>query len=125
MNKSDEELIFVYNADSEAGSLIKDYFHKTFKPSTYPCNLAKVTHGIFGVKRSWKEFIESISISTRFLYKNEFNKKFDITGAELPCIYLRQNKDIKLFINNEIINNVDTVEELKDYIIQTLVEFDL
>lgn len=34
-----KELCFVYNADSGVVSGVKDFFHKTFRKSTYQCNL--------------------------------------------------------------------------------------
>lgn len=125
MNETDKELIFVYNAESDIGSLVKDTVHKVVRPSTFPCNLAAVTYGPLGMKKSWKETVENLPISARFLYKDEFKENFDIEDAEFPCAYLNEDGEMKLFMNQGLMNSVDTVEELKNVLYQQMIEFDL
>ena len=125
MNETDKELIFVYNAESDIGSLVKDTVHKVIRPSTFPCNLAAVTYGPLGMKKSWKKTVENLPISARFLYKDEFKDNFDIEDAEFPCAYLNEDGEMKLFMNQGLMNSVDTVEELKNVLYQQMIEFDL
>ena len=39
------ELLFVYNADTGLFNTVADAAHKILSPSTYSCNLCKVTYG--------------------------------------------------------------------------------
>ncbi|MFX1532303.1 MAG: hypothetical protein ACFFBC_14395, partial [Promethearchaeota archaeon] len=60
---NEKKLVFVYNADS--GGFItglKDTLHKTFRKSTYQCNLCQVTFGAFGMKKEWKNFVNDLDV---------------------------------------------------------------
>ncbi|TXT61714.1 MAG: hypothetical protein BAJALOKI1v1_1100002 [Promethearchaeota archaeon] len=125
MSQNQKQLIFVYNANSDAWSLFRDFFIKIFRPSKYPCNLCMVTFGPFTMKRTWKEFIEKLSLPTRFLHKDEFKEEFDQPDALLPCAYLQSNDELTLFITQETMNSVEGVEELKDVVIKRLIDLGL
>jgi len=125
MDKPEEELIFVYNAKSDLGSLVKDTVHKVLRPSTFPCNLAAVTFGPLGMKSSWKNLVENFPVPTTFLYKNEFKEKFDKPDAEFPCAYLKEDGELKQFMSPNLFSGVDSVEELKNMVYQQMIEFDL
>jgi len=75
-------IIFVYNADSGPINGLKDYFHKIIKPETYRCNLCAVTFGNFGMKNSWRKFINSLKNDVKFLHRDEFRKQFNLTLSD-------------------------------------------
>jgi hypothetical protein len=125
MDESDKELIFIYNAKSDLGSLVKDTVHKVIRPSTFPCNLAAVTFGPLGMKSSWKKLVENFPVPTRFLYKDEFKEKFEKPDVEFPCAYLKENGDLRQFMSSNLFSGVDSVEELKNVVYQQMIEFDL
>lgn len=136
---SDEEetkLIFVYNADS--GGLftgLKDTLHKTFRKSTYQCNLCQVTFGAFGMKKDWKNFVNNLDVPVEFkkkdkfkfefLHKDEFNEKFKVEDAKFPSAYLLYSGTLKLFISQKEMNSVKEIEELKNIVIAKIEEFNL
>lgn len=47
------KLIFVYNSDSTFASLIKDTAHKLASPTTYPCNLCRLTYPVALMDKEW------------------------------------------------------------------------
>jgi len=128
---SDEDdsrkLIFVYNAES-GGFLtgIKDTLHKSFRKSTYECNLCAVTFGAFGMKKDWKNFVNDLDspvefmkkdkFKFEFLHKDEFEDKYVIENAKFPSAYVETDNGLELFINQEEMNAVKSIDELKDLV---------
>ncbi len=89
-----EQVIFVYNANSDLFSTVTDFAHKILSPSTYQCQLCALTYGNFSKKQEWKYFVESLSIQTVFLHKDEFENQYKIKTA-LPAVFVcskRSNK---------------------------------
>lgn len=114
-----QQLIFVYNANSDLFSMVSDFAHKMISPSTYECHLCRLTYGNFFVKKQWKSFIDALSIETIFLHKDQFEKQYKLESA-LPAIYLKRNKTIKEIITKQEINSCGTVEQLKNLVTQKL-----
>jgi hypothetical protein len=108
--KDKKSLVFVYNAKSGLLDTIIDYAHKMVSPSTYPCNLCALTFNTFGMKNQWKAFIDSLPVDVEFLHKNEFLDKYKMDG-NFPSAYMK-NKDITLFISQEEMNSLKTLDEL-------------
>ena len=68
-----KKVIFVYN--SGAVSVVKDFWKKILRPSSYECNLCLQTFSLFSMKKSWKSFIQNLEIETEFLHRDEFEEK--------------------------------------------------
>lgn len=109
------ELIFVYNADNGLFNAATDFAHKFISPSTYACNLCKLTYGNFSMKREWKSFIQQLPVDVVFLHKNEFEKKHSV-NANLPAVFTEENNKLNLFISNKEINNCVSLQQLKELI---------
>lgn len=112
-----KKLIFVYNADSGFSSAL-DSIRKVVSPSTYKCNLCKLTYGVLNMKKDWKEFIEKSGYELEFLHKDEFVKKFDIE-AGFPAVFLEGKEKIRVLIDKEEINLCKNLEELKELILRS------
>ncbi|TFG03412.1 MAG: hypothetical protein EU542_02260 [Promethearchaeota archaeon] len=137
MTKDEETmLIFVYNADSGGVFTgLKDTLHKTFRKSTYECNLCQVTFGAFGMKKDWKNFVNDLDVPVEFkkkdkfkfefLHKDEFSEKFKVSDAKFPSAYVLENGTLKLFISQDEMNSVKEIEELKNMVIAKIEEFNL
>jgi len=134
--ESEKKLIFVYNAESGgAFTALKDTLHKTFRKSTYQCNLCAVTFGAFGMKRDWKNFVNDLDVPVEFkkkdkfkfefLHKDEFNQKYDIKDAKFPSAYLLDNTSLDLFITQDEMNDVKSIDELKELVNKKIEEFNL
>lgn len=131
---SEVKLIFIYNAD--AGGFfagIKDTLHKTFRKSTYQCNLCAVTFGAFGMKKEWKKYVNNLDAPVEFfkknkfkfefLHKDEFEDKYVIEDAKFPSAYIVKENKLELFISQDEMNAVKTIEDLKRFIDERLPNF--
>jgi hypothetical protein len=110
-----QRIIFVYNANSGKGKAILDSLHKMISPSTYDCNLCALTHGSFGPKKEWNNFLSRIDASLEFYHKDEYEKqlgsKFS-TAYQLPFILCAYGYDEELLCSAKTINSFTTVSEL-------------
>lgn len=138
-NESMEEavkLIFIFNADSGgAWNTLKDSLHKTFRKSTYECNLCQVTYGFFGMKKEWKNFTNDLDVDVEymkrdkfkyeFLHRDEFQEKYKVKDAKFPSAYIEYEDGLKLFISQEEMNSVKEIPELKELVNERIKEFNL
>ncbi len=111
-----EKLLFVYNADRGIFSTMEDYVHKIIKPQTYQCNLCKLTYGNLGMKKDWREFVESLDIPVEFLHRDEFKASFPDEETNFPVAFIQINSKLTKFISQEELNNIKTLEELKELV---------
>lgn len=115
MIKNKNRLIFVYNAESGLRHSIMDMAHKALKPETYQCNLCALTHGPVLENKKWKKFRKSSGLTMEFLHKNQFVNKYvgDVGSAySYPVIIGVKNNLMETFVHTEILNVIDTVDEL-------------
>jgi hypothetical protein len=125
-DKKKECLVFIFNADSGAINSVKDFFHKMVKPSTYECNLCAVTFGNFGMKKEWAEYISGLEdeVNIEFLHRDEFEEYYpEVKDAKYPSAYIEKPNGLDIFISQEEMNNVESVEELKKLVNQRLKEY--
>lgn len=134
--EKEKKIIFIYNATS--GGLVsglKDSLHKTFRKSTYECNLCAVTFGAFGMKKDWKNFVNDLDtpvefmkkdkFNFEFLHRDEFEDKYVVENAKFPSAYVETDNGLQLFINQEEMNAVKSIDELKDLVNNKIKEFQL
>ena len=82
------ELLFVYNADSGLFNSMADAAHKILSPSTYSCNLCKVTYGWFTERSQWRSFVESLDAQCSFLHRDELQRRHpELSGEPLPAVF--------------------------------------
>ncbi|MHA1884944.1 MAG: hypothetical protein ACXAAI_11665 [Promethearchaeota archaeon] len=117
---NEKKLVFVYNADSGVVNIVKDFWHKLLRPSTYECNLCAQTFSTFGMKKDWKKFINKLDIEAEFLHKDEFEEKYEVSDAKFPSAYLKNGKSIDLLINQEEMNNVKSLDEMEALVLGKL-----
>ena len=113
MENEKPKIIFVYNADGDVFSLLGDFAHKIFSPKTYNCNLCAITHGNFGMKNEWREYIKTLKVPFEFLHADQFKAKYKIPDAELPAVFAHQNGKVKEIIDADAINCCQSIEDLK------------
>ena len=112
MNELELKLIFIYNADSGPISLIKDFFHKVLKPSTYECNLCAVSFGNFGMNQEWKNYINELDVPVEFLHRDQFLRQYDVKNAHFPSAYLKADSKLELFISQDEMNELQSADGL-------------
>ena len=111
----DKAVVFVYNADSGLFNTLTDTAHKLFSPETYECNLCAMTYSALGMKKEWKEFLDTMDIPLEFLHRDELTEKYGVE-FDLPAIFLRSGKELNLIIDADAINGCGGIAELKQLI---------
>lgn len=112
------KLIFVYNADSGLFNTVTDIAHKMLSPKTYSCNLCALTHGHFKIKEDWVNFLEKIDSELEFLHRDEFVQQYNYDNAELPAIFIEEENELSLWMDQSTINKIETLNDLKNAIIK-------
>ena len=108
---SSDTIYFIYNVKDDFVSILGDFFHKSFSPKTYPCNLCSVTHGPFTKKKKWKLLLDSLNYDYQFLYKDEVYD-FMENIESLPVILLGSKENTNVLLSTEKINSVNDLDEL-------------
>ena len=117
MNKSKvKKIVFVYNADSGVFNLVSDIAHKIFSPQTYACNLCAITHSNFGMRKEWKEYLDSLDSPLEFLHADEFKEKYKLEKVNLPAIYAEENGALREVADAGQINQSKNIDDLKTLI---------
>ena len=112
------KLIFVYNADSGLFNTVSDIAHKVLSPKTYSCNLCALTHGHFKIKQEWVEFLEQIDTELEFLHRDEFLEKYHQDDAELPAVFVEEDEEVSVWLDQASINQIETLDDLKRVIME-------
>lgn len=94
-----------------------------------------MTFGTFGMKKDWKNFVDDLDVPVdfikkdkfdlKFLHKNEFEEKYKVMDAKFPSAYLKSEGKVKLFISQEDMNAVKSIDELKSLVNKKIVEIGL
>lgn len=111
-------LIFVYNADGGISSFLR----RLVAPHSYPCSLCKLTHGAFGMKGEWREFLKGLKIPMVFLHRKELKKKYGIQNLELPGIFQPYGDKMRAWIDADEIKRCRDLAALKRLIERRLSE---
>ena len=119
-NLNEKKLIFIYNADSGVINLVKDFWKKILRPSSYECNLCFQTFGAFSMKKDWKSFINNLNVETDFLHRDEFEEKYGITDAKYPSAYIYENGSLTLLISDDEMNSTKSLDEMEVLVLSKL-----
>ena len=84
------------------------------------------------MKKDWKEFINKLNVpveflkkdkfSLEFLHRDEFKEKYDMPNAKFPSAYLHSDSKLRLFISQDEMNSVNTLDELMELVNQKIKE---
>ncbi|WP_282076211.1 GTPase [Maribacter aquivivus] len=113
-----KKILFIYNANSDAGSKMLDFAHKIINPATYNCALCSLTFGSFTENKQWKTFRESLlakDYELEFFHKDEFQEKYKSKFGHkftFPIILMETDHDLEVLLSSEKLNAMETVEEL-------------
>jgi len=106
-------LIFVYNGDTGFFNMVTDIAHKLISPSTYPCKLCAITHGVIRMDSRWREFVDSYEGELVFLHRDQYLSISGMPDVTLPVI-LEQLVDstTRVLVCSEEISTVESACEL-------------
>jgi hypothetical protein len=111
-----DSLVFVYNADSGFFSGLADLAHKTFSPGTYACNLCKLTYSPMGMRRTWKQFLDSLSFELEFLHKDDMSTEVGMADLQLPAVLVRHGGILSLLVDAATLDQCETLDALQERI---------
>ena len=87
------------------------------------------------MKKDWKNFVSDLEspdeskttdeFSVVFLHRDEFKSEHDLKNAKFPSAYVETDKGLELFINQDELNAVKSIDELKDLVNNKIKEFQL
>lgn len=98
MGAGGEALVFVYNADSGVFNALADLAHKMLSPRTYACNLCRLTYSPAGMRREWREFLQSLGLEIEFLHRDELRSTQGLEDLELPAVLRRRGQTLSPWI---------------------------
>lgn len=82
------QLLFVYNASPGLGHALLDSLHKVVSPATYPCKLCGLTYGLTSMRPEWKQFLRTLPLPVRFLYRDELPAQYPaLVGQPLSAVF--------------------------------------
>jgi hypothetical protein len=116
INPSDKSLVFVYNADSGLFNALGDMSHKIFSPGTYQCNLCALTYSTFGMRQSWKQFLDTLDRPVEFLHADELKQLYGVSSIPLPAVFCNKGGNLKVLVNASEIQSCRTLDELKQLV---------
>ncbi|GAA4025634.1 hypothetical protein GCM10022281_00210 [Sphingomonas rosea] len=90
---SPARLLFVYNADSGLVNALKDAWHKTVSPRTYPCSLCATTYGAVSMRPEWRTFLKRLNIPAVFLHRDEWQRAHPAVAEPLPAIFIQHGNE--------------------------------
>jgi hypothetical protein len=105
-------LLFVYNADSGFLNAIKDGIEKITDPDGYGCKLCSLTYGVATMKGSWRKFLNTLPIESKFLHRDEYRKKYQ-DDIPLPATFIEENGILTLIISSEEYGEFTTLKGLE------------
>lgn len=115
-------LIFVYNADSGLFNALADWAHKILSPETYACRLCAVTYDNFGMRREWKQFVQSLGVPIEFLHRDELKQKYGVAAVPLPAVFAPDGRGLRVWLDAAAVNACRTLDELMELIRTRLAE---
>ncbi len=110
-NQKKNKIYIVYNADQSLSGFLLNWLNRIIFPNTYNCNLTKLTHDKFGLKKEWQDFIRSLNHETEILYRNDFLRQFPLPDPEFPTIFT-YNNSLKILVDHNQINALNSLPEL-------------
>jgi hypothetical protein len=115
-------LIFVYNATLSLDSLAKEFAAEVLKRRPAECQLCSITYSLAFKKRAWKAYLGQLPLETKFYLKDQFLRKYQHTGEGFPAAFLEKEGNLRLLISADVMNALESVEQLTDLLDQKLKE---
>ncbi|MBA3653170.1 MAG: hypothetical protein H0W70_03135 [Actinobacteria bacterium] len=97
---------------------LADAAHKALSPSTYECDLCRVTYGLVRMKRAWRDFVRALPVPVVFLHRDEFQRRHpELANIELPAAFAsRPAEDLSVFIDARDLRAVGNLEQLQSLV---------
>ena len=108
-----DRLVFVYNADAGLAAGLFDSIHKIVSPSTYPCSLCALTHGLTRMDPRWRAWLASLPMATAFYHRPDFRTAFPAAADwPLPLVAIAQGGTLAVLLDARALGNITSLEAL-------------
>lgn len=104
--------MFIYNADSGFLNSIKDGIDKIIDPEGYGCKLCSLTYGVATMKGSWRKFLSTLPLESKFLHRDEYSNKYQ-ENIPLPATFIEEDGLLTLIISSEEYEELTTLKGLE------------
>ena len=113
MNRSSPKgrLVFIYNARGGALQAMLDLLHKTLSPSTYGCDLCRLTY-TYRMRQPWREYLESLPWEIEFRYADQLDDDQRKLAGTLPACLLESGAGRQLLLDADMISQCQDVAGL-------------
>jgi hypothetical protein len=101
----------VYAMDGNWFSELVGAVHKIASPSTYPCQLCKLTHGPVSARPAWSQFIKNSNIRIKPVHRDQLRLHPEL-GATLPAVYRETSAGLQLLLGPAQLAECQTADEL-------------
>ncbi len=105
------EILFIYNAKSDRMNAMIDFAHKIISPSTYACNLCKLTHSNYGEHEAWKAFMETSNTPLTFYHIDEFEKLYT-QSYTYPIVLKKAENNLNVILKSHEIAQLASTNDL-------------
>lgn len=82
-------------------------------PRTYPCRLCALTYSNFGMRREWRDFVDSLDAQVELLHADELKARYGVEIVPLPAVFMEQGCEIKVLIHKDALDACRTLADLK------------
>lgn len=114
MNDPDR-IILVYNAESGVFNTVHSWLHKAFSGECGDCQLCHFTYGLTGMRRPWRELIESLPCPAVFLYRADFQKTYPDFETTFPAILAEYTGQLKHLVSADELAELENLTELVEF----------
>jgi len=119
-----ETILLVYNANSGFWHKSLDFAHKIISPSTYACDLCKLTHGDFAERETWKKIKNDFPGRFQILYKDQYE---EVYGSQkkvktFPVVLKEYQNTLEILITADQISKLQSIEALVSLIQNSLIK---
>tara|TARA_Y100001970_G_C13961982_1_gene713641 strand:+ start:378 stop:788 length:411 start_codon:yes stop_codon:yes gene_type:complete len=108
---SQPTIYFVYNANNDFISIIGDFVHKSVSPTTYSCNLCKLSYGIFTKTKKWEAFLNTLEYEFSFIYKNEKTPILNHIDS-FPVVLIQYDNQIDILVSTDEMNSYKNLDDM-------------
>ena len=112
--------VFVYAADSGPVNAALDWAHKLVSPTTYACDLCRITYGAFGRKQEWDKALERLPGTKEFYHEDEFQRAHPGKASQAPAVWRVEGDRWTLVLGLGGWDSIDSVSALEARLVQSL-----
>lgn len=103
-NRTVDELVLVYDADSGLLAAARDSLKKLF--SLPGCTLCSVTHGVFGARPEWLAVARSLAVPVREYHRDDLPFPLrQLVQGSFPCVLVRSQGDALVLLDRDTIHD--------------------